>query len=96
MVWLTAHVHKREIGLWGYSIKRLLKMPRDVLTIGIKTLGLVKLAQSRVHASIPRPSPDFRDESESRKSDTCSVFCAETILPRWIERPICRTVWPSE
>jgi hypothetical protein len=56
VVWLAVHVHKQEGGLWGYSIKWLLKMLRDVLTIGIKTFGLVNSAQ---HASIPRPSPDF-------------------------------------
>jgi hypothetical protein len=52
----------------GKLIKGVAKVPGDVLTIRIKSLGGVKAAERCVNIFRPRSPPNFSLQSKSRKS----------------------------
>jgi hypothetical protein len=86
-------------GKWfvsGQLIKWVTEMPRNVLTIWIKSFGAVELSESVINTGIPGPPPDIHGESDGRGSQTSGFLRAEKINTVWIKGPVGWTVGPAE
>jgi hypothetical protein len=82
--------------LTGKAIKRMPKMPSDILAVWIKPPGPMEPSDSSVHTGIPRPAPDLRFQLDRREAETCCVFRSKPFNAQWVERPVGGTFRPPE